>query len=63
MNPTTLFELLQLVVGLIGSVFGGPKVDQASYFVLIAQKAAAAYEAEVGQPLDLSKLTHEDPIP
>ena len=43
-------------------IVGGPAA-LADIFVSIIQNGMAAYEAEAGQPLDLTKIPLETPVP
>ena len=67
MNPIMIFDILELALGIAKNVAAGTKAegDFATIIALeqIVAKAMAAYQAEAGQPLDLTKLTPEDPIP
>jgi hypothetical protein len=66
MNPAIIFEIIELALGVaktsaVGTGAQGG-VDNLLALEKIVQKSLAAYQAESGQPLDLSKLTPEDPI-
>jgi hypothetical protein len=66
MDPALIFEIIELALGVAKtSATGTPAaggVDALLALEQIVQKSLAAYKAESGQPLDLSKLTPEDPI-
>lgn len=60
-----LLTLLGIVAGAIADSAGGKVADgaeAAEYFLKIAQAAAKAYQAQVGQPIDPSLLHQEAPI-
>lgn len=66
MTIVDILGILQVVTVLTESVAAGTKLEGdtkiAAALVDLAAKVNAAYEAEVGQPMDLSKLTPEEPI-
>ena len=58
--------ILQLAIGAAGGLLTGgigADVKIAGVLLQIAQHAAAAYHAETGTPIDLSKIPQEDVIP
>lgn len=66
MNIAGLLAILDIVLSAVKGLIpgkGGTIVSLSDTFVRIAQAAASAYQAEVGQPLDLSKIPPETPLP
>lgn len=67
MNPAlqNLLNLLGIVAGAVADTAGGKvgsAAEAAEYFLKIAQVSAAAYQAQVGQPIDPTLLHKEEPI-
>jgi len=64
--PNLIFEIIELALGVAkNAALGTPAeagVSSAAALEQIVAKAIAAYNAEAGKPMDLSKLTPEDPI-
>ncbi len=64
---TLLLEILQEAAAIVASFFGPGAVAAdaaiAAAILRIYQKARAAYEAHVGQPIDEASVQPIDPIP
>lgn len=52
-----IFTLIELVLGLMGSVGRGDKVGQLNQLEKIAKTVFDEYREQSGQPMDMSKLT------
>lgn len=61
MNPL-IVEIIGLGIDILRQQFGGPKIDTPAALVSIFQKANAAYQAEVGMPIDPSKIQPIEPV-
>jgi len=62
---TSLLSILSIVAGVLGSALPGAAAADAALaaaFIRIAQAAASGYQAQTGQPLDLSLIPPEDPV-
>ena len=59
-----ILEIIQLALaGLQAVPIAAPEATLASTFLGIFQKATQAYQAEAGQPFDVTKIPYEQPVP
>jgi hypothetical protein len=60
MNPNLILQLIEVAIALAQSQLAPG--DAASTLAGIVQRAVSAYEANTGQPMDLSLLKPETPV-
>jgi len=61
-----LLTILDIALSTVGGIIGGPiggGMKLADAALKIAEHANAVYQAETGQPIDLSKIPAETPVP
>jgi hypothetical protein len=60
----TILSIIQSVLSVLSTLpVVGPGSELASVFLKIFQDASALYQAETGQPFDVTKIAPETPVP
>ena len=65
MNPSLIFEIVQLALSLVQSQLPGKAQQDATVadtLLQIVRKGAQAYSQETGAPLDVTLIRSEDPL-